>query len=351
MCLLSGANGAGKTSVLDALLFVRALFERGQEAAFQAVGARYFRTIDVSENYPVEFELQVDNIVWKLQFPMAASGIKDSFGEQLLYEGEQKLHAAMFEQTWLLGEERLPRDEVRCCAKVLWDRGSAGWMKPLVELLNGISVFKSYWINHVQRSEIVIPRQVRLNRTGDNLWSVLFNWKAAHLRTEGRFEWVMTEARKAFPGLITTVEFEDGFPLIFPPGVADPEGALPPERVADGLLTGLLHLTAVAGARRGSIVAFDEMENHLHPKAIRYLLAAMRQRAEELDFTVIVTTHSPVVMNEFRDELEQVFVLEHSAVSNDFPVRVTDLHSEEWLAQAKLGTLYDQLAFGAPPRP
>ncbi len=351
VCLLSGANGAGKTSVLDALLFVRVLFERGNEAAFRAVGARYFRTIDVSEDYPVELELRVDNIVWKLQFPMAASGIKDAFGEQLFYDGEQKLRAAMFEQTWLLEGERLPLDGVRCCAKVLWDRGSATWMRPLVELINGISIFKSYWINYVQRSEIVTPRQLYLNRTGSNLWSVLSNWKSAHLRTEGRFEWVMTEARKAFPGLIATLEFADGFPLIFPPGVSDPEGALPPERVADGLLTGLLHLTAIAGARQGSIVAFDEMENHLHPDAIRHLLAAMRQRAEDLGFTVIVTTHSPVVMNEFRDELEQVFVLDRSTVSNDFPVRVTDLHSEEWLAQAKLGTLYDQLAFGAPPRP
>src|SRR6185369_13240532 len=136
-----------------------------------------------------------------------------------------------------------------------------------------------------------------------------------------------------------------------PPGAADPEIALPPERAADGLLTGLLHLTAVAGARRGALVAFDEVENQLHPHAIRSLFAAMRRRAEEQDLTIIITTHSPVVMNEFRDDLEQVFVLDRSTNSNEFPVRVTDLHSEEWLAQAKLGTLYDQLAFGAPPKP
>ena len=349
VCLLSGANGAGKTSVLDALLFLRLLFERGQEAAFGAVGARYFRTVDVSDDEPVEFELRVGDIVWKLRFPMAAAGIKDSFGEELFLKGDQMLRAAMFEQTWLLRDERLPLDQVRCGAKVLWDRGNAEWMTPFVEALTGISIFKSYWLNQVQRSEAIASRQRTLSRTGANLWSVLASWKAAQIKTEGRFEWVMAEACAAFPGLISTVEFDGGFPLIFPRGASDPESALPPERVADGLLTGLLHLTAVAGAPSGAVVAFDEVENRLHPHAIRRLLRAMRQRAEESDLTIIVTTHSPVVMNEFRDDLAQVFVLDRIPTSSEFPVRVTDLHSDEWLAQARLGTLYDRLAFGAPP--
>ena len=348
--MLSGANGAGKTSVLDALIFLRVLFERGHEAAFSAVGARYFRSLDVPEEEPVEFELEVGDTLWKLRFPMAAAGIKDTFGEELIHGGKLILRAAMFEQTWLLGDERLPRDEVRCCAKVLWDRGSAEWMAPCVDAIAGIFVFKSYWLNQVQRSEIVNPlRASYLHPSGRNLWSVLAGWKAARLRTEGRFDWVMAEAGKAFPGLISTVEFENGFPLIFPRGAADMEGALPPERAADGLLTGLLHLTAIASARPGALIAFDEVESRLHPHAIRILLRAMRQRAEEAEFTVVLTTHSPVVMNEFRDDLERVFVLEYHEASGEFPVRVTTLHSEEWLAQAKLGTLYDRLAFGAPP--
>lgn len=331
------------------MIFLRLVFERGHEVAFSVVGARYFRSVDVPEDEPVEFELQVGETVWKLRFPMAAAGINDTFGEELFRGGKRILRAAMFEQSWSLGDDRLPRDEVRCCAKVLWDRGNAEWMAPFVDAIAGISVFKSYWLNQVQRSEVVNPlRASYLHTSGRNLWSVLAGWKAARLRTEERFDWVMTHARKAFPGLISTVEFENGFPLIFPRGAADVESALPPERVADGLLTGLLHLTAIAGARPGAVIAFDE-ENRLHPYAIRLLLRAMRQCAEEPELTVVVTTHSPVVMNEFRDDLEQVFVLEHQETSGEFPVRVTELHTEEWLAQAKLGTLYDRLAFGAPP--
>ena len=348
VCLLSGANGAGKSTTLDALLFLRVLFERGHEAAFQRVGARYFRHVGTPESDPVVIELQVGNIRWKLRFPMSSSGIKDTFGEELYRAGKPVLRAAMFQQGWLLGTERHELDEVRCCAKVLWDRGDAEWMKPFVAAVTGIHVHAAYMLNQVRRSEPVASRQSFLHGSGANLWSVLAGWKGSAIRSEGRFEWVMAEARKAFPGVISTVEFEGGFPILFPPGAADPERGLPPERAADGLLTGLLHLTAIAGARPGSLIAFDEPENHLHPHAIRALLASMRKRSEEQDLTIVLTTHSPVVMNEFRDEPEQVFVLDRSDPSRALPVVMTELHTEEWLAQAKLGTLYERLAFGSP---
>jgi hypothetical protein len=54
------------------------------------------------------------------------------------------------------------------------------------------------------------------------------------------------------------------------------------------------------------------------------------------------------VLNGFRDEPEHVFVLNHGRAGISNPGRMSDLHSEEWLAQAKLGTLYEQLAFAAP---
>lgn len=348
VCLLAGANGAGKSTVLDTLLFLRILFERGHEAAFHKVGARYFRNVDSPESEPVVFELRVADIVWKLRFPMAAAGIKDAFGEELYHGDQLVLRAEMFGQGWQLGDERLEHDEVRCCAKVLWDRGDVAWMKPFVDTVTGIQVHEAYHLNQVKRSEPVALRQHFLHGTGANLWSVLANWKGAAIRSEGRFDWVVSTARKAFPGLLSTIEFEAGFPALYPPGASDPERGLPPERSADGLLTGLLHLTAIAGARPGSLVAFDELENQLHPHAIRSLLESIRERADEHRLTVVLTTHSPVVMNEFREHLDRVFVLDRSDATRSLPVAVTDLHTEDWLAQAKLGTLYDRLAFASP---
>ncbi len=349
VCLLAGANGTGKSTVLEVVLFLRILFERGHEAAFAKVGASYFRSIRSSEDEPVVFEVEVGSLLWRLRFPMATAGPKDTFGEELYRDGELILRAAMFQQTWFLGRESLPLDAVRCCAKVLWDRGTVEWMKPLVEAVTNVHVYEEYWLNQITQAREVTARQFFLHGSGANVWSVLSNWKASATRWEGRFEWVMEGVRRAFPGLLATLEFENGFPMIFPPGAAGVEGGLPPWLAADGLLTGLLHLTAIAGAAKGSLVAFDEPENHLHPYAIRELIASMRERAETHDLTIILTTHSPVVMNEFRDYGERVFVLDRSDPARALPVALTELHSEEWLAQAKLGTLYDRLAFGAPP--
>lgn len=349
VCLLSGANGAGKSTVLDALQFLRTLFMRGREAAFLKVGARYFRNVGVPESEPVVFELRVADLVWKLRMPMAAAGIKGSFGEELYRAGQLVLRAEMFGREWQLGEKHLPLDQDRCCAKVLWDRGGdEEWMIPLFNTVGGIRVYEPFDLGKVKRSDSVELFQNLLSTDGANLWSVLAHWKTAAIRSEGRFEWVMATAREAFPGQISTVEFEQGLPMLYPPGTSDPDRGLPPGRAADGLIAGLLHLTAIAGASSGSLFAFDEIENHLHPHAIRTLLASIRERADAQGLTVVLTTHSPVVMNQFRDDLEHVFVLERSDPSRTLPIAVTELHTEEWLAQAKLGTLYERLAFGSP---
>jgi predicted ATPase len=280
---------------------------------------------------------------------MSAIGIKGTFGEELVHGGSIVLRAAMFQERWFLGSEDLALDEVRCCARVLWDRESPPWMQDFVDVLSHLRVHPEYVLSRVRAPQPVGQRHRWLSPKGQNLWSVLSGWKAAPGLSAGRFDWVMDHARRAFPGQLAAIEFDaGGFPVLFPSGAVDAENSLPAERAADGLLVGLLHLTAVAGAERGAILAFDEPENHLHPYAIRSLLRSMRDRAEERDLTIILTTHSPVVMNEFRHELEQVFVLETSE-RGAMPSRISDLHNEEWLAQARLGTLYDRLAFGAPP--
>lgn len=348
VCVLAGANGAGKSTTVAALRFLRALFVHGHEAAFSAVDGVSFQRHGADESTPVEFSLEVEDLAWRLRFPMSAQGVKGAYGEELQRAGAPVLRAAVFEDGWHLGPDLQPRDELRCCAKVLWDRGSAPWMQPLVDALRGMRIYDGYWLHQVQRVTPAEPTDAFLHHTGRNLWSVLANWKASPLRYRGQFDWVLAEARRAFPGVIGSIEFDRGLPYLFGPGATDPADGLPPIRAADGLLVGLLHLTAIAGAMDGSLIAFDEVENQLHPHAIRSLVAAMRQQAEERGLTIVLTTHSPVVLNQFVGAPEQVFVLGRSDPTLKAPARMTELHDADWLAQSKLGTLYERLAFAAP---
>ena len=176
----------------------------------------------------------------------------------------------------------------------------------------------------------------RLDEDGGRLWSVLSNWSQSRA-TQAKARWVIEKAKLAFPSQLADLDF---FPevLAFRPGFSAPEQGLSPSVLADGLLTALLQLTAVAGAKEGSTLAFDEMENQLHPFAIRVILGAMREEAERKGLTILLTTHSPEVLNEFRGEEERVFVLgEPGRVQ---PVPLADLVHEDELPIAYIGERY-----------
>lgn len=344
--LLAGANGTGKSTVLDALLFLRLLFQRGKYTALAQVGAEFFRTTSVPEEEPVVFEVQVGDLSWRLELPMSNAGLKGHYGEEVRRAGEQMLCARPFETTWELTgvEERLEHDETRCCAKVAWDRGESAWMKPLVEAISSIQVYKGFNLYRVRSPLSREPYDKQLSWHGDNLPLVLRRWKGAPRATGGRFDWVRKHMQQAFPEQFEDLELDDTGIRVFSRGLAQ---GLPIERVSDGVLTGLLQLTAVAGMAPGGILAFDELETRLHPHAIRAISRALRERAEEQELTVIVTTHSPVVMNEFMEDLSKVFVLQRSD-EGSMPSVLTAMHDEEWLAQSKLGSLYERLAFASP---
>ncbi len=348
LCLLVGANGSGKTTTLYLLRFLRNFFEGGQEKAFLSIDGGHIRTRGLVEDGPVELELAVGEIRWRLRLPLSDSGITGTYGETLQRGDETILHAEMFADHWFIGQTRIPRDGQRCGAAVYWDRHEpeSQWMYPLFSALASIRVYQSFYLNQVQYPDGRDRPMHFLHGTGNNLWPVLNNWKSAPMTYAGQYEWVLKQARKAFPDLIGSIEFVRGFPSLVPPDSTDPADGLPPARAADGLLTGLLQLTAVAGAQRGALIAFDEIENQLHPHAIRTILNAMRERAEQQDLTIIVTSHSPVVMNAFRREPDQFYVFEPGAAR--MPVALTDLHDEDWLAAFMLGDLYDRLEFAAP---
>jgi predicted ATPase len=74
----------------------------------------------------------------------------------------------------------------------------------------------------------------------------------------------------------------------------------------------------------------------------------MRTQAAERGLTILLSTHSPVLLNQFREVPEQVFVLGHGRDDKPTPAPLTALFDEDWLAHSDLGVLYEQLAFSSP---
>jgi energy-coupling factor transporter ATP-binding protein EcfA2 len=350
VCLLAGPNGAGKTTLLNAILLLCRWFLSGHQEALRFTQSAYLRHLDAADSDPVIFEIRVGDITWSLALPVDARGLTASYGETLKYGDETILRAEMYKDQWVFDGKSRPFDPGRCCAKWVWDREEPEWMRPLVDRLRKVRIYFSYWLNQVKTPGLSGESDSYLNHSGANLWTVLRNWKSSPRKYRDQFAWVINAMRAAFPGQIVDIEF-DGPPaqphgkIIYSSDSAI-EKSVPAFLAADGFLTGLLQLTAVAGAPEGYLVAFDEMENRLHPHAIRSIISSMREIAEERDMTIILSSHSPVVMNTFKDEEERFYLLEEH--NGKFPTPLNEACNPDWLAHFSLGDLYERNEFASP---
>jgi predicted ATPase len=352
VCLVVGPNGSGKTTLLQALAFLRDAFQRGVTEAVRAHGGPAgFRRVGAEGAPEVVLRAAIGDLSWELRLPVNDDSVHELPGESVALGGKVLLRRGAYQADWYLGRNlRAPDPDGRTCLRSAWDAQAIPAAAPLVHALRSFRYYFNYSLGALRNGGEGADTDRSLDATGRNLFVVLRNWKVAPRRFRDQFAWVLRHTRRAFPGLLDDIEFEPPVGQVvparfFPPGGRAP---LPMSRAADGMLVGLLHLTAVAGADDGAVVAIDEMENQLHPHAIRALLEAMREIADERRLTILLTTHSPVLMNAFRDHPEQLYVMEEGAAT--LPVRLDKLHDPDWLAHFELGDLYERMEFGAPKR-
>lgn len=357
--LLVGPNGAGKTTVLDALDVLANTYRIGVSKAARCVGPS-FKHLGASPDVPVVLELSDtdSDCHYRLEFTSRSSGI-DAFPAERGLRGDQvELFRLAGAPQWsFLGTQHDTQDQApdRSALRAAYEQRilSPSWRK-FASFLYSIRIYDAWWLNALRQPAAHIEDgDSYLHRTGRNLLAVLNRWKNGDKRLQRQYEWVIRTARDAFFDFFEDLRIEsegsDYRGYFYPVGL-ETEVGLPLLRAPDGLLVGLLHLTAVAGAQDGSIVGLDEMENQLHPHAIRVLLKAMRERAEDKHLTILLTTHSPVLMNEFRGErMEDFYLIEQSA--GTMPRRLTEAYPPEWLAQFLPGDLYENLKVAKPKRP
>lgn len=198
------------------------------------------------------------------------------------------------------------------------------------------------------------PSDTRLSPRGENLFIVLRNWQISPAIFGYKFAWVQEAMRRAFPHVVRRIELgpqvgDQPVPAFFyAPGDGD---AISMRKAPDGVLLGLLHLTAVASAEDGGVVAIENMDSGLHPHAIRSILKDIRDLARKPCShhgpTVVLTTHSPVLMNEFNCHPDSVLAMPRPASeSSSSPVPIHIGKCQDWLSHFQLGDLYDRLEIG-----
>ena len=349
VALVVGPNGSGKSTLLNVYKFINNVYVRSFSSAIEHEGGPWgFRHFMATPDEDVSFRVELDEVAWELRLPVSAVSVTNLWSERLLFAGNSVMEREGGSQKFVYKGITLESDG-KTALRRAYDVVRDSTLEPLDRTLKGFRNYHDYRLSQLRINGSRTASELFLHQAGENLFSVLRNWRDKR-DSRVSYDLVIDGMRDAFPDLIEDFEFDVAGQTVTMNAILrkmpDP---VPAYHLPDGVLVALLHLCAVAGAPDRAVVGIDEMENALHPYAIRSLTNTFREVAARRGLTVLLSTHSPVLLDEFSSEPEHVLVMEPGAES--VPVKLSDSHNPQWLAQFSLGKLYSSLEFGAPLTP
>ena len=340
--LLIGANGSGKSTALAALRLLNLTYERGISYAVSVAfgGASNLRSWSSSDEHPVLIALERGNSRWELALRPRDGGSGVDCEEQLSYLGAPVFTVDSLGRFMYRGVQR-ELTGPDCGLRALVAQGVSDLaITQIGGLARHVAAFRVPDVHALKERGSNVQEDRALDSRGVNALTVLRRWQQERA-LRARYEFVLDGLNLAFPGLVEDIEFRQldntlGANLIHP-GVEAPS---PLAHEADGVVQLLINLVAVASAEPGGVVGLDQPEDHLHPYAIRAFLWHADRWAFEHRLTVILVTHSLVLLNEMGPRPERVFVMKRRPDTDTVPARLTDLYNEDWLQGYALGDLY-----------
>jgi predicted ATPase len=290
---LVGRNGAGKSTLMDAFSFVSEAVTDSLGTALERRGGhlgllpKHLRGSGGRQGVSVaiRFERQGESPI--------LYGFRTGRGhvvEQEILEGGQAPSFERDENGFRSGIPSLQPDiDPRTLALPLVAGSNKVWMT-IIEALRLISVHQ--FSPQAIRSEPKIGSERRLSRDGHNAGDIL-----KHIKPKDK-RWIETWLAAAVPGFkdVSTDTVVGRRVFVFAQeGDAGHVGLFDSSQMSDGTLRSLGILLALRQSPRPSIVLLDEIEDSLHPPAHGVLLDAIDEASEE--FPVVVSTHSPEILN------------------------------------------------------
>jgi predicted ATPase len=338
---LVGPNGSGKTTLLDFPELLRhALEHDARRAIDDRGGPGTLRDMTSDPGSRVVLGVELDQLGWRLDLSPRGATLDPLQGEQATIGPD-----IVLDRNAPPPGLELRANDSRPLLRRFAELPEGAAFGPLLALLEGYRVYGTYDLAGIRANGSQVSSDEYLRPDGRNIFSVLRNWRDRR-DTRPRWHFVLESLKEAFPDTFDDLDFEMAGQTVSGRITAPrPDVRVPTYFAANGWFVALLHLAAVASTMRAGAVAIDEVENGLHPYAIRAVMDAMRRWAEETGISIVLATHSPVVIDEFKDSPDHLFVMESG--KDVQPIAVDRLHDPEWLAHFSLGDLYAHDEFGA----
>lgn len=340
VCALVGANGSGKTTLLDVPALLGDAIRKGLGRALEEHGGvAHARNLYSSAEDSYGFEVSLSGVSWSVSPFLSETGFRPA--ETIKIDNEVVAsREAGADSAKILGMVHPVGD--RLAFDVALDQNGP---QLLGELLSRYHIYGSYDLVGLRRTGSTDSTDRRLDRRGTNVFSVLRNWRDKR-GDRHRFDFVLAGLREIFADFFDDLEFEKAAQVVGANLILKGNRSHSASLAPDGWFVALLHLAAIASTRTDDVIAIDEPENALHPHAIKLLLEHMRTWSANHRVTVLLATHSPVIINDFDNRPQQLFVMQPDRPTS--PVSVVELKDRDWLAHFALGDLYMREEFGAP---
>jgi predicted ATPase len=372
MNVFLGQNGAGKSSILQSIDFLKAFYGDGVEVYLRAnhwdyVDLPNLRNTRKKIDWEIEFLIPPNSDgnfggYYKLEISVLKRRYVNIGSEKLFYK--KNLNDDYFQMiqrngraTTLNSYDRLHKEsllffELPSSVAVYIDRDSTLYPKypHIVHFMHYVLGIRYASIFDVEKlREPALGYALEIGTKGERLLPFLARLQN---RDEQLFEKIKEETLKMFPN-ITDFKIRGHGSSAAPKILEVYEGptVFNGQQVSDGFLRVLAVVALRYAPMPPSILLFEEPENGVHPRLLERLLntfRSMTKRKTGGGTQVILTSHSPYVIDSFRNTPEQVWLVSRKSPRSGAKFNRLDRMFPNGLPEVPLGEAwFEDRFFGA----
>jgi predicted ATPase len=362
--ILIGANGAGKSNLLEMIEFLPEALSKGLAETLS--NRRGFTSvIDLNKELPSEMQL-----VWELTgSPHLTQGIDLKYN--LIIEGESHGRFSVNQEILEEAKPRSPNEitaykhldfkygegaampsnglqrvseNLKSAQKLALGTLSSPQVYPVLEFVREQALsWRFYNANEMnvraikRESKEIDALQQTLAPDGRNLGMVLYNLIQSE---EGYFgENLDRILRSLYNGhrllrfpLVDSMHFELSWQF------DNPRKPLKLDQVSDGTIRMLCWIAVLAHPNPPALVCIDEPELGIHPAWLPILATLITEAAEHTQ--VIISTHSSILLDEFTHQADKVVICAQNEAGYATFERLDAEALEDWLEHYRLGKMF-----------